>query len=404
MRTSQPSFTRLVSVALLLGALAGLGAGCSGQKQKTNKQDAGDRWNSARARVLLTLARDQYAAGNFDKCRKTLDDALALDPQNPQLHLLSAKLSIEQGQLELGERELMVVREKMPNDAEPNYLSGVIYQRWQKPDRAYEFYRTAAEKAPAEQAYLLAEVESLVALDRQPEALALLKSKVVYFENSAAIRDAYGQLLVQAKRYREAAEVLRQASVLAADDATIRERLALALYFDKQYREAGDVLAKVAAEEHNANRSDLLSALGQCQLETGKAREARATFGRVVELDPASAHGYLGLGRAALETGDLKRADLSLRKAQSLDADAAETHLMLGYLRLKQDRLKDALTAFQKASSLNRTDTTALCMIGYVYERTGRPDLAMQHYGRALKLQPGDELASKLMAGVNLND
>jgi Flp pilus assembly protein TadD len=400
--------TRTLSSCLAATALAGtlfLGAaGCGNKTHETSKQAAGQRWNAARAGVLLTLARDQYASGNFDKCRKTLDDALKLDPESPQLHLLSAKLSLEQGQLELAERELILVRSKLPNDAEPHYLSGVIYQRWQKPERAYECYKSASERAPAEQAYILAEAESLVTLDRQKEALALLQGKVAYFENSAAIRDGIGQLLVQAKRYREAADVLRQASVLAADDEQIRERLGLALYYDKQYREAADVLAKVTAEPRNATRSDLLSAFGQCQLEAGQAREARLTFERVVELEPGSSHAYLALGRSALECNDLKRAEISLKKAQSLDPGRAEPFLLTGYLRLRQNRLNEALGAFQKASSLDKLDPVPVCMVGYVYEKLGKPDVAVQYYGKALKLKPHDELASKLMAGVNLND
>ena len=403
--TTIRTFRSGFAAAALAGALVLGATGCGGNKtQQTSKQAASQRWNSARAGVLLTLARDQYTSGNFDKCRKTLDDALKLDPENPQVHLLSAKLSLEQGQLELAERELMFVREKLPNEAEPHYLSGVIYQRWQKPQRAYECYKSASERAPAEQAYVLAEAESLVALDRQAEALALLQGKVAYFENSAAIRDAIGQLLAQTKRYHQAADMFRQASVLTPDDEQVRERLGLALYYDKQFKEACDVLETVTADPHNAGRTDLLLAYGQCQLEAGKPRDARVTFERLIALEPASAHGYLGLGRAALESNDLKRAELSLKKAQSLDPNRAEPYLMVGYLRLRQNRLNDALPAFQKASALDKRDPVSVCMVGYVYEKLGKPDVAVQYYGKALKIKPHDELASKLMAGVNLND
>lgn len=391
------------ALAVLLLAIL-LTAGCQPKTRNNNKQQANLRWNAARAGVLLTLAKDQYTTGNFEKCRKTLDDALKLDPENPQLHLLSAKLSLEQGKLESAERELMLVREKLPNDAESRYLSGVIYQRWQKIETAYEFYRAAGEKAPAELAYLMAEAEMLVALDRPAEALALLQAKVVYFENSPAIRDAVGQLFVRTKRYREAADILRQASLLAPDDLTIAERLALALYYDQQHVDAAIILEKLLADERYATRHDLVAALGESQLQTGRARDARLTFQQAVDLDPASAHAYMGLGRAALECGDLKRAEMALRKAQSIEPLAAESHLMIGYLRLRQNRMKESLTAFQKASALDPKDTVALCMIGYVFEKSGRSDLALQYYGRALKVKPSDDLASRLMAGVNLND
>ena len=97
---------------LVTGVAAVGAAGCGGNKtQQTSKQAATQRWNRPGRACCSRWPRDQYNSGNFDKCRKTLDDALKLDPENPQVHLLSAKLSIEQGQLELAERELDLVRE-----------------------------------------------------------------------------------------------------------------------------------------------------------------------------------------------------------------------------------------------------------------------------------------------------
>jgi Flp pilus assembly protein TadD len=195
------------------------------------------------------VAQDQYKAHDFDKCRETLGKALAMSPNNAQLHTLSAKVEIEQGHLEAAERELELARRFAPADPEPYYLSGVIYQRWQKPQAALEFYRQAGQRAPAELAYVLAEGEMLVALERAPEALTLLQSKVTYFENSSTIRDAVGQLLLQRGRYAEAVDMFRQASVLAEEDNSVRERLATAYFYNKQYRQAAEVLTRQTANE-----------------------------------------------------------------------------------------------------------------------------------------------------------
>jgi Flp pilus assembly protein TadD len=43
-------------------------------------------------------------------------------------------------------------------------------------------------------------------------------------------------------------------------------------------------------------------------------------------------------------------------------------------------------------------------MVGYVFERLGRTDNAMKCYAKALKMKPNDEMASKLMASLDLND
>ena len=170
-RTRPHSIAAAVATGVLTLLLA---AGCQSTAHKTDKAQATKKWNAARASVLLSLAREQYQSGNFDKCRATLDDALKMVPESPAAHILSAKVSIEQGKLEMAERELKVARGYAPNDAEAHYLSGVVYQRWQKPQTAYEFYKAASEKSPAELAYLLAQAEMLVAMDKAPDALALL--------------------------------------------------------------------------------------------------------------------------------------------------------------------------------------------------------------------------------------
>jgi Flp pilus assembly protein TadD len=391
----------LVIPFLLVVALSG----CQSDKHEpTAKEKATHEWNAARAAVLTGLATDQYKAGNFDKSRQTVNDALKLVPDSATLHILSAKLAIEGGQLELAEQELKLARQFAPNDGEAYYLSGVVYQRWQKPQTAYEFYSQAYSKAPAELAYLMAESEMLVAMDRMPEALQLLQAKVTYFEHSGTIRDAVGQMLMQAGRYSDAVAMLREASILSETELPVRERLALALYADAQYRECADTLARLLQNDAYSKRGDLFSMLGECQLHMNNPRAARSTFETATQLDPYSPRAWQGLGRSALECRDLRRAEMSLTHSIALDRNNSESHLLLGYVRLRQSRVEEALTSFQKASAADPRDTVSLCMIGYAMEKLGRSGEALQYYSRALKLKPGDDMAAQLMAGVNLHE
>ena len=43
-------------------------------------------------------------------------------------------------------------------------------------------------------------------------------------------------------------------------------------------------------------------------------------------------------------------------------------------------------------------------MIGYVLEKAGRGEEAAQFYGKALRLKPGDDMASRLLAGVDARE
>jgi tetratricopeptide (TPR) repeat protein len=388
------------------GVALGLGVvgGCSATKQPTQKEKAHQDWNRARANVMYGLAKDQYATGNFAPARKTVDDAQRLDSENPPLRVLSAKLAIEEGNLDLADKELAKARQLNPKNAEADYLSGVVSQRWQKPEAALEYYSAAAEKQTGELAYLMAKSEMLVILGRQEEALRLLQAKVVYFESSAVIRDAVGQLLMQFKKYDEAAAILQQASILATTDVSIQEHLGFALFFSGKYAQAVEPLRKVVKNESYSKRADVHFALGKSLLELGRLREARASLETAGQLDESNGAVWLALGRVAMQLGDEKRAELSFKRASATDPNGADARLMMGYLRLRQKKYNEALASFQRASAIDPKDTTSLCMVGYTLQKLGRTNEASQYYAKALKIKPGDEMARKLMASVDVND
>src|ERR1700761_4073198 len=95
---------------ILNSALLALTGGGSGGLTPNQKLEANKQWNDARVSVLAGLANDQFKNGNFDKCQETLDQALRLEPGNAALHLLAAKLAIEQGSLDVADSHLSVTR------------------------------------------------------------------------------------------------------------------------------------------------------------------------------------------------------------------------------------------------------------------------------------------------------
>jgi Flp pilus assembly protein TadD len=209
---------------------------------------------------------------------------------------------------------------------------------------------------------------------------------------------------MQFHKYNDAADALRQASILATDDLTIREHLGLALYFAARYPEAIETLGRLTKDESYAKRADLLLALGRSQLEVGKVRDARASLEKAAQFDNANAAISLALGRAALQMGDTKRADVSFKRAAALEPENSEVRLMTGYLRLKQGKLNEALASFQRASALDSSDTVSVCMIGFTLQKLNRADEASRYYAQALKMKPGDEMARKLLASVDLKE
>jgi Tfp pilus assembly protein PilF len=394
---------RFKLICLTAGALLAILAGCQ-SSGPTQKEQAVQNWNAARANVMLGLASDQFHSGNFDKSRTTVNDALKLDPKNPAIHILSAQLAIEQGQLDVADQELAVARSLNPKDPQADYLSGVVYQRWGQTQKALDFYSAACALSPDTLEYVMAKAEMLESLNKPAEALALLQSRVAFFEHSAAIRDEIGLLLEQQGQLDAAVDMHRQATLLESDDLTFREHLASAEFRDGQYGDAADSINRLMADAKYQKRTDLFLMLGECQLQIGRAAEARGTFQAASALDPSSVSALLGEAKAEVAVDDNGRADVTIRRAAALGAAESDIDLLRGYLRLRENRLDEALASFRRASQLHQSDPICLCMEGYVFQKQGRTADASRCYAEALRISPGDDMARRLLAGLNDHD
>ena len=100
----------------------------------------------------------------------------------------------------------------------------------------------------------------------------------------------------------------------------------------------------------------------------------------------------------------MRRANIPSTIPLALDEKNSESHLLLGYVRLRQNHVDQALESFPESQRRDTHDTVSLCMVGYVLEKLGRPTEATRFYARTLQMKPGDEMASKLMASIDLND
>ena len=272
----------------LLVALAAGGCASTPRRRAARRPNA--RWNGARASVLFSLAKDQYKTGNFDKCRKTRRRRAEARPAERAAPHPLGQARHRAGPARAGRAASWTIARKLaPNDAEADYLSGVVYQRWQKPrDGLRVLHRRRRTRRPASWRTCWRRREMLVALDRSDEALTLLQDKVVVLREQrrhprrgrAAARSQTGQATT-----RPSTCSARRA-ILATDDCSIREHLGLALFYAKQYREAADVAGEAGRRRRRtASAPDLLARAGRVP---APDRQARATPAQTLRDAPRS--------------------------------------------------------------------------------------------------------------------
>ena len=230
-------------------AAAMLGSGCGESKMAAQAKAAHvERYDRIKSNIYLQAAERDFAAGDLNAAESTLRTVIAADTENPRVFLLSGRIAIERGQLE---RAVILLNQTLQLDAslpEPHYYLGVIHQRWRNDETSLKHYRAAYDLEPDNVTYLMPIGEVLVTMGRTDEALTLFKSKERYFDSSAGLRMAIGQILYVQGKYSQAVEYLHKASVMSPDDLHVREELALAQLA------SGDARGTVRPQRPSAHR------------------------------------------------------------------------------------------------------------------------------------------------------
>ena len=341
--------------------------------------------------------------------------------------------------------------------------AAIAYELGQRAE-AYKLLDEILAKQPANVQVMVLKGNWLAAEQRFDEALAMAKSAIDADAQAWAAFDLRASVLLS-RRQRQGAieaynEVLRlnpratnaqialselnaregkaEAAVRFADEAVQsdplngRARLALVralLAADDEQRARVELQPLLAGSAHIAA---IQNVLGQIEMRGGKVSEARAAFGRAMELDPTSVEALTGLVRLdvrgkALPTairrveeytskvtdnpsafvlasrtyaaaGALPEAEVAVKKAIELDPAYLEAYGLLGQLYVRQQKLSEARREYESVIKQRPSDITAHTMVGMLLQAENRQSEARQVYERVISLDGRAVVAANNLA------
>jgi len=127
-------------------------------------------------------------------------------------------------------------------------------------------------------------------------------------------------------------------------------------------------------------------------------REARALFGKAIELDPKFARAYAALAMthameyryqsSAQSSAPLKRALELAETARQIDPGIPEVYWALGFVQTQSRRHDEALRSLQRAIELNPSYADAYAFMGGIHTYVGQPAKSIALLRTALRLNP----------------
>lgn len=389
-----------LTVMAIAATVMGL-AGCSTTTFSQDKDDAYKRWSEARSGITYSLALQQFESGELDKAERTVNTAIAASPHMAPLYVLAGRIAMEQNELERAFHLLAKAIERDETDSEAHYVQGMVLQRWQQFDRALAAYERSYELDPDDPVGLLATAEMLVRLGRETEAIERLRSKLIYFEHSAAVRVSLGRIFLRNKQLSEALVMFREAQTLAPDEPALTEQLAMAEYAAGDFAGAIYHLSRLLRLDQYRGRRDLRTALADCYQAIGKPAESRRILLDLTREDPTDVDAWIKLGQASWIVGDQGRLREAAKQAFRLAPERFETHLLIGIVCREMDKQEEAVGRFERASELAPDESLPHLMRGMALESLGRVDEAEAAYQTARQLSPDDKRARRLLATMD---
>ncbi len=198
----------LVSMILLVPACAPRSAGLEARKE------AATRFQRTTSLVSFDQAKQAFEAGELDKARKEVENAIARSNREARYWSLLGRIEQESKRLD----KALVAFEKAiecdPTLAEAYYYRGIVYQRWNESDKAIADYLKASELDPERISNLLAAAELMITARKLEDARTLLLSKLAYFEHNSAMHELLGDIALMSGDAKAAAISYERATMI----------------------------------------------------------------------------------------------------------------------------------------------------------------------------------------------
>lgn len=309
----------------------------------------------------LTLVASHLARNEFDKALKAVAALEAKAPALPIAPALRARILQQQGKTAEArrsfERALEIDSKYYPGVAGLVELDGVE-RKW---DAAATRLEAHLRDVPRNYAALLRLTQVRVAANSPPELIKRTLEQAV-----------------------QAQPADLQPRLLLVDFLLVRRDLAA---------------ARTVAEQAVAalpGTPELEDALGRVLLELGDARQAAASFGKVVSLAPTSALAYLRLGTAQVRSGDLAAGRGSLERARQLDPQSTDITSAVQNLMLTERRFGEALNLAREVQRRDPKSSYGYILEADVYLNQRKLPETITSMREAFNRQPVSALALRL--------
>jgi tetratricopeptide (TPR) repeat protein len=297
---------------------------------------------ASNVQLFVTLAGICSTNGQIQKALHLLENASELKPEDSDIKLLLAKVSLQAKQPIETLAVLIDVPSNYGNPGEIPYVKGVALALTGKHDEAVREFSAAVTANPQNIRYVIAQAWAYQLDGNHDQALT----------------------------------VLERAKALDPRSPIVPYRMAVSYLYQHKYPQAvkscTDSL-KLAERYHPAY---LLT--GVAELQGGNLQGAETAFRKAVSLNPDGALYHRELGVTLFKLGKLEESRRELDDALTRDPKAGEAYFWRARVFAKQGKDQEAISDLETSAALQPNNADVYSELAQLYLRVGQPAKAEQ--------------------------
>jgi tetratricopeptide (TPR) repeat protein len=363
------------------------------------------------------LARAHLKKGEIELARKSLEDAIKIEPQESAINFELVQLLIKTGELKDAVEVLNKLRRFAPKDLKVlvalatayskleqwdnlseiahlietehtenplgPYYQGLSLQAKGETEKSIEVFRHALELQPGAIEVLVALAKSYFIANQPDQAIQLVEQVVKKNPEHFRAINLLGEIYLSQKRFSEAEDNFRKAIAVQDKWSVPYQNLVKVKLLQDKQEEALSVLKEgFEKSQDQVLGIELASALDKL----GLADESKQTYQEILDKHPGNMLAANNLVMIMLRGDpDSAQLDEALRLVDGFATSENPIILdTLGWLHIKRGEDDDALTVLRKAARLNKGLPEIDYHLAVAYDAKGDRKAAISHLEKAL--------------------
>ena len=267
-----------------------------------------------------------------------------------------------------------------PNELNSIYLLIDCFIKTNKPNEALEHTHKALSFKKDDKKLLLLEIRLNEFLERDSEAIFLLKEFVKKFSDVNALK-RLSNLLAHQDKLDEADNVIKEFFESNEEYGLLYK--GVRHLQASRFRKAENAFKKILVEDEN--NIDALRFMGILAFKSGNHDIAEAMFTRALQVDPTYTLVWANLAQVFSVTGQLDKAKKSFKNILNMEPKNGLIWAEYGTVLTKLARYSDGKDAYLKALEFKPNSPRVYLSLGHVYKTMGEIDNSINSYKSTIK-------------------